>query len=68
MSEIEILNTHQLWNLMETAFVRPRSINFDNHVFLTTIQLHDDSIEHFIGELEDFESLFPAVLRLTVEN
>ena len=36
MSEIENLNTHQLWNLMETAFVRPRSINFDNHIFLTT--------------------------------
>ena len=38
---------------MEEAFIRPRNITFDRHVFLITKQLRGETDEHFCGKLKE---------------
>ena len=40
---------------MEEAFIRPRNITFDRHVFLITKQLRGETVEHFYGTLKELE-------------
>ena len=47
---IDTLTTVDFWKIVEEAFVRPRNINFDRHVFLITKQLRGETVEHFYGK------------------
>ena len=59
---IDTLPTADFWKIVEEAFIRPRNITFDFHVFLITKQLRGGSVELFYGELKvlaencDFEN------------
>ena len=48
--KMDILTTVELWNIMESTFVRQRNITFDRYVLLTTKQSKRESNEHFIGK------------------
>ena len=54
---------------MEEAFIRPRNITFDRHVFLTKKQLREETVEHFYGKLKelaencDFENKEETLIR-----
>ena len=54
---------------MEEAFVRPRNITFDCHVFLITKQLWGETVENFYGKLKelaencDFENKEETLIR-----
>ena len=54
---------------MEEAFIRPRNITFDRHVFLITKQLRGETVEHFYGKLKelaencDFENKEETLIR-----
>ena len=43
----DTLTTVDFWKIVVEAFVRPRNINFDRHVFLITKQLRGETVEHF---------------------
>ena len=54
---------------MEEAFIRPRNITFDRHVFLITKQLRGEIVQHFYGKLKelaencDFENKEETLIR-----
>ena len=54
---------------MEDAFIRPRNITFDRHVFLKTKQSWGETVEHFYGKLKelaekcDFENKEETLIR-----
>ena len=47
---IDTLATAEFWKIVEEAFIRPRNITFDLHVFLITKQLRGETVEHFYGK------------------
>ena len=50
---IDTLTTEEFWKIVEEAFIRPRNINFERHVFLITKQLRGETVEHFYGKLKN---------------
>ena len=66
---IHTLSTAEFWKTVETAFIRPRSITFDRHVFLITKQLRGETVEQFYGKLKelaencDFENKEETLIR-----
>ena len=50
---IDTLATVDFWKIVEEAFIRPRNITFDRHVFLITKQLRRETVEHFYGKLNE---------------
>ena len=51
--KMDILTTVELWNIMESTFIRQRNITFDRYMLLTTKQPKGESIEHFFGKLKE---------------
>ena len=49
--------TAEFWNIVEAAFIRPRNLTFDRHVFLITKQLRDETAEHFYGNLKEIPEI-----------
>ena len=49
----DILTTVELWNIMESTFIRQRNITFDGFMLLTTKKSKGESIEHFFGKLKE---------------
>ena len=43
---IDTLSTVDFWKIAEEAFIRPRNITFDRHVFLITKQRRGETVEH----------------------
>ena len=66
---VDTLATVEFWKIVEEAFIRPRKITFDRHVFLITKQLRGETVEHFYGKLKelaencDFENKEEALIR-----
>ena len=66
---IDTLTTVDFWKIVEEAFIRPRNINFDRHVFLIAKQLRGETVEHFYGKLKelaensDFENKEETLIR-----
>ena len=66
---IDTLTTVDFWKIVEEAFIRPRNITFDRHVFLSTKQLRGETVEHFFGKLKelaencDFEKKEETLIR-----
>ena len=66
---IDTLPTVDFWRIVEEAFIRPRNITFDRHVFLITKQLRGETVEHFYGKLKelaenrDFENKEETLIR-----
>ena len=66
---IDTLATMDFWKIVEEAFIRPRNITFDRHVFLITKQLRGETVEHFYGKLKelaencDFENKEETLIR-----
>ena len=67
-----MIDTHasvDFWKIVEEAFIRPRNITFNRHVFLITKQLWGETVEHFYGELKelaencDFENREETLIR-----
>ena len=52
--KMDILTTVEVWNIMESTFIRQRNITFDRYMLLTTKQSKQESIEHFFGKLNEF--------------
>ena len=50
---IDTLSTVDFWKIVEEAFIRPRDIIFDRHVFLIRKQLLGETMEHFYGNLKE---------------
>ena len=50
---IDTLATVDFWKIVEEAFIRPRNITFDRHVFLVTKQFRGETVEHFYGKLKE---------------
>ena len=50
---MDILTTVELWNIMESTFIRQRNITFDRYMLLTTKQSKGEFIEHFFGKLKE---------------
>ena len=50
---IETLTTAEFWKIVAHAFIRPRNITFDRHVFLITKQLIGEIVEHFYRRLKE---------------
>ena len=48
--KMDTLTTVELWNIMESTFIRHRNISFDSYMLLTTKQSKGESIEHFFGK------------------
>ena len=44
---IDTLTTAEFWKIVEAAFIQPRNITFDRHVFLITKQLREETVEQF---------------------
>ena len=42
-----------IWKIVEAAFMRPRNIIFDRHVFLITKQLRGETVQNFYGRLRE---------------
>ena len=57
------------WWIVEGAFIRPRNIKFDRHVFLLTKHLRGETVEHFYDKLKelaencDFENKEETLIR-----
>ena len=51
--KMDILTAVELWNIMESTFIRQRNITFDSYMLLTTKQSKGESIEHFYGKLKE---------------
>ena len=66
---IDTLTTVGFWKIVEEAFIRPRNITFDRHVFLIKKQLRGETVEHFYGKLKelaqncDFENKEETLIR-----
>ena len=66
---IDTLTSKDFWKIVEEAFIRPRNITFDRHVFLITNQLRGEAVEHFYGKLKelaekyDFENKEETLIR-----
>ena len=66
---IDTLATVDFWKIVEEAFIRPRNITFDRHVFLITKQLRGETVEHYYGKLKelaencDFENKEETLIR-----
>ena len=50
---INTLATVHFWKIVEEAFIRPRNITFNRHVFLIRKQLRGETVEHFYGKLKE---------------
>ena len=50
---MDILTTVELWNIMESTFIRQRNITFDRYILLTTKQSKGEFIGHFFGKLKE---------------
>ena len=50
---IDTLPTVDFWKIMEEAFIRPRNITFDRHVFSIMKQLRGETVEKFCGKLKE---------------
>ena len=67
--QIDTLATVDFGKIVEEAFIRPRNITFDRHVFLITKQLREVSVEHLYGKLKelaencDFENKEETLIR-----
>ena len=48
---IYTLPTVDFWKIVEEAFILPRNITFDRHVFSITKQLRGETVEQFYGKL-----------------
>ena len=48
---IDTLTTVDFWKIVEEAFIRPRNITFDRHVFLIAKQFRGETVEHFYSKL-----------------
>ena len=51
--KMNTLTTVELWNIMESTFIRQRNITFDRYTLLTTKQSKRESIEHFFRKLRE---------------
>ena len=66
---IDTLPTVNFWKIVDEAFIRPRNITFDRHVFLITKQLRGETVEQFYGKLKelaencDFENKEETLIR-----
>ena len=66
---IDTLATVDFWKIVEEAFIRPRNITFDRHVFLITKQLRVETVEVFYEKLKemaencDFENKEETLIR-----
>ena len=66
---IDTLTTVDFWKIVEEAFIRPRNITLDRHVFLITKQLRGETVEHFYGKIKelaencDFENKEETLIR-----
>ena len=49
----DTLTTAENWKIVEDAFIRPRNIIFDSHVFLITKQLRGQTVERCFGKLKE---------------
>ena len=47
--KMDTLTTVELWNIMESTFIRQRNIIFDRYMLITTKQSKGESIEHFLA-------------------
>ena len=56
--KMDILKTVELWNIMESTFIRQRNIVFDKYMLLTTKQSKREPIEHFFGQLKELSENF----------
>ena len=50
---IVTLTTVEFWKIVEEAFIRPRNLTFDLHLFLITKQLRGETVEQFYGKLKE---------------
>ena len=50
---IDTLAAVDFWKIVEEAFIRPRNITYDRHVFLITKQFRGETVEHFYGKLKE---------------
>ena len=50
---MNIMTTVELWNIMESTFIRQGNITVDRYMLLTTKQSKGESIEHFFGKLKE---------------
>ena len=50
---IDSLTTVDFWKIVEEAFIRPRKITFDRHVFVITKRFRGETVEHFYGKLKE---------------
>ena len=50
---IDTLTAVDFWKIVEEAFIRPRNITYDRHVFLITKQFRGETVEHFYGKLKE---------------
>ena len=50
---IDTLPTVDFWKIVEEAFIRPRNITFDRHVFSIMKQLRGETVEKFCGKLKE---------------
>ena len=66
---IDTLATVDFWKIVKEAFIRPRNITFDRHVFLIRKQLRGETVEHLYGKLKelaencDFENKEETLIR-----
>ena len=66
---VDTLTTVNFVKIVEEAFIRPRNITFDRHVFLITKQFRAETVEHFCGKLKkwaencDFENKKETLIR-----
>ena len=66
---IGTLSTAGFCKIVEEAFIRPRNITFDRHVFLITKPLQGETVEHFYRKLKelaencDFENKEETLIR-----
>ena len=63
------LTTLKLWEMMETAFIRPRNITIDRYVFFSRKQKKGETVEQFYSILKelaencDFENREEVIIR-----
>ena len=53
---IDTLSAAEFLKIVKNAFIRPRNITFDRHVFLITKQLSGETVEHIYGILKQSSS------------
>ena len=51
--KMDILTTVELWNIIESTFIRQRNITFDRYMLLITKQSKGETIEHLCGKLKE---------------